>query len=410
MSTPNYDRTVVACFNGYVTQAIVNNFMPLLFVTFSAALGLGMAQLSALIGVNFVTQLVVDVLAGRYVDRIGYRPCIIAAHVASAAGLLTLGLLPPRLADPYPALVVSVMLYAVGGGLIEVMVSPIVNACPSRHKAKAMSLLHSFYCWGQLATVALSTLFFAVAGRDAWPVMACLWALVPIAGVVLFAGAPMPRIVPEGTAAMRFGELARSPLFAVFLVMMLCAGACELGMSQWASTFAETGLGVAKTVGDLAGPAAFALFMGLSRTVYGVVGDRIDLVAFIGCSAALCVATYLLAALCPIPAVGLVGCALTGFAVGIMWPGTFALAAEAMPGGGTLMFALFAVAGDLGCAAGPALVGMVAARHGDDLHAGLLAGAVFPVILLAGMLAMRRLRRRGASDASDASGAPSRAA
>ncbi|HJE21884.1 MAG TPA: MFS transporter [Bifidobacterium pullorum] len=398
-TAPNYDRTVVACFNGYVTQAIINNFMPLLFVTFSASFGIDMAQLSTLISVNFITQLVVDVLAGRYVDRIGYRPCIIAAHVAAAAGLLTLGLLPTRAADPYPALMAAIVLYAIGGGLIEVMVSPIVNACPSEHKDKAMSLLHSFYCWGQVGTVAVSTLFFALAGRDAWPVMACLWAIVPIAGIALFATSPMPDILPEGTSSMKLGELVRNPLFAVFFVMMLCAGASELGMSQWASTFAETGLGVSKTIGDLAGPAAFAVFMGLSRTIYGILGHRLNLKVFIAASAALGVATYLVAALTTMPLLGLVACALTGFAVGIMWPGTFALAAEAMPTGGTLMFAVFAVAGDLGCTAGPAIVGTVAAANGDSLQAGLLVGALFPVILLVGVIALRQIlyttRRNG---------------
>lgn len=390
-AAPNYDRTVVACFNGYVTQAIINNFMPLLFVTFSATLGIDMARLSMLISVNFVTQLVVDVLAGTYVDRIGYRPCIIAAHVAAAAGLLTLGLLPTRVADPYPALLAAIVLYAIGGGLIEVMVSPIVNACPSEHKDKAMSLLHSFYCWGQVGTVAISTLFFALAGRDAWPVMACLWAIVPMVGIVLFATSPMPDILPEGTTSMKLSELVRNPLFTVFFIMMLCAGASEQGMSQWASTFAETGLGVSKTVGDLAGPAAFAVFMGLSRTIYGVLGHRLNLKVFIAASAALGVGTYLVAALTAMPVLGLIACALTGFAVGIMWPGTFALAAEAMPAGGTLMFAIFAVAGDLGCSAGPAIVGTVAAANGDDLQSGLLVGALFPVILLVGVVALRQL-------------------
>lgn len=393
-TAPNYNRTIIACFNGYITQAIINNFMPLLFVTFSATLGIDMARLSTLITANFVTQLVVDILAGRYVDRIGYKPCIIAAHVAAATGLLMLGLAPTRLDDPYPALLAAIMMYAVGGGLIEVMVSPIVNACPSDHKAEAMSLLHSFYCWGQVATVLVSTLFFAVAGREAWPVMACLWAIVPLAGIVLFAISPMPSILPEGTSSMALGKLARNPLFIVFFIMMLCAGASELGMSQWASTFAETGLDVSKTVGDLAGPAAFAVFMGLSRTIYGIFGHKLNLTWFIAASAVLGVTTYLIAALSPSPVAGLTACALTGFAVGIMWPGTFALAADAIPAGGTLMFALFAVAGDLGCAAGPAIIGAVAAANGDNVQHGLMIGTLFPALLLAGVVALRQLMRR----------------
>ena len=394
VSTPNgaanYDRTVVACFIGYVTQAVINNFMPLLFVTFAATFGISMARLSALITVNFITQLIVDVLAGRFVDRIGYKPCIIAAHVAALAGLLVLGLVPTHVADPYPAILAAIILYALGGGLIEVMLSPIVEACPSEHKAKAMSLLHSFYCWGQLGTVVISTLFLFAFGTGSWPVLACLWGAVPIAGIVMFAGAPMPRIVPEGTATMRFVDLARRPVFYLMFLMMLCAGAAEQGMSQWASTFAESGLGVTKVVGDLAGPAAFALMMGLARTIYGVLGHRLNLTVFIAGSSVLCVAMYLTAALSPSPVLGLAACAITGFSVGIMWPGTFSMAADAMPGGGTLMFALLAVAGDLGCAGGPAVVGFIASANSDNLQTGLLFGSVFAAVLLVCVFVVRR--------------------
>ena len=385
-----YGRTIVACFNGYVTQAVINNYTPLLFVTFAATFGIDLARLSMLITVNFVTQLAVDLLAGRYVDRIGYRPCIIGAHVLAAAGLLALGLLPHRVADPFAAILAAVVLYAFGSGLIEVMVSPIVEACPTRHKAKMMSLLHSFYSWGQLVTVAVSTVFHWVFGIGSWPVLACLWAVVPLLGIALFAGAPMPAIVPEGAERIGGRQMLRKPVFWVLFVMMLCAGAAEQGMSQWASAFAESALGVTKVVGDLAGPAAFALMMALSRTVYGMFGHRINLRAFIAGSSALCVATYLLAACAPSPMAGLVGCAMTGFAVGIMWPGTFSLAAERMPGGGTLMFALFAVAGDLGCAGGGTMVGLVSSANGDDLRTGILSGTVFAVVMLACVLVLRR--------------------
>lgn len=397
-ASPNYDRTVIACFVGYVTQAVINNFMPLLFVTFAATFGIDMARLSALITVNFVTQLIVDVLAGRFVDRIGYKPCIIAAHVAALAGLLTLGLVPTRVSDPYVAILGAIILYALGGGLIEVMVSPIVEACPSAHKAKAMSLLHSFYCWGQLGTVAISTLFLFAFGTGSWPVLACVWGIVPIIGIAMFAGAPMPRIVPEGTTTMRFVDMAHKPVFYLMFLMMLCAGAAEQGMSQWASAFAESGLGVAKVVGDLAGPAAFALMMGTARTLYGIFGHRINLTVFIAGSSVLCVAMYVIAALSPWPIVGLVACAVTGFSVGIMWPGTFSIAADAMPSGGTLMFALLAVAGDLGCAGGPTLVGFVASANNDSLQTGLLFGSVFAMVLLVCVFVARRfaVRHRGA--------------
>lgn len=400
-SAPNYDRTVVACFVGYVTQAVINNFMPLLFVTFATTLGIGMTRLSALITINFVTQLVVDVLAGKFVDRIGYKPCILAAHVAALAGLLVLGLLPVHVPDPYPAIVAAVFLYAVGGGLIEVMVSPIVEACPSKHKAKAMSLLHSFYCWGQLGTVLISTVFLFVFGAASWPILACLWAIVPAIGIAMFAGAPMPAIIPEGTTAMRFVDLLKRPAFLLMFLMMLCAGAAEQGMSQWASAFAETGLGVTKVIGDLAGPAMFALMMGLSRTIYGIWGHRMNLTVFISGSSLLCVSMYLTASLCSIPLVGLAACAITGFSVGIMWPGTFSMAADAMPGGGTLMFALLAVAGDLGCASGPAVVGFVASANGDDLKTGLLFGSLFAAVLLVCVVIETMARRRAAVSIGD---------
>ncbi|MGO1347096.1 MAG: MFS transporter [Bifidobacterium psychraerophilum] len=397
-----YTRTIVACFNGYVTQAVINNFMPLLFVTFSTTLGIGLGKLASLITLNFVTQLIVDVLAGKYVDRIGYKPCIVAAHVFAAAGLLVLGIVPPQVTEPYPFLVLAIVLYALGGGLIEVLVSPIVQGCPTAHKAKMMSLLHSFYCWGQVATVALSTLALWVLGIGTWPVLACLWALVPIAGVLLFLGAPIPAIIPEGSERFDFRQLLRRPAFIVFFIMMLCAGAAEQGMAQWASAFAETGLGVTKVIGDLAGPAAFAVMMGISRTIYGVLGHRINLRFFIASSAGLCIITYLVAGLAPSPVLGLIACALTGLSVGIMWPGTFSLAVENMPGGGTLMFALFAVAGDIGCAAGPALVGTVSAMQDDNLRAGLLAGTVFAVILLIATILPGLTRSRNAAPSGEA--------
>ncbi|MCO6558747.1 MAG: MFS transporter [Bifidobacterium sp.] len=376
--------------------------MPLLFVTFAATLKIDMVRISNLITINFVTQLVVDALAGKYVDRVGYKRCIIAAHVFAAIDLVTLGLVPTHVSDPYAAILVSLVFYAFGGGLIEVMVSPIVEACPTKHKAKAMSLLHSFYCWGQLATVIISTLFLWFFGINNWPTLSCIWAIVPVIGIVMFATAPMPDIVPEGITAMTARDLLGRPVSYLFFIMMLCAGAAEQGMSQWASAFAESGLGVQKVIGDLAGPADFALMMALSRTIYGIWGNKINLDAFMTGSCILCVVVYLLAALSPSPVLALAGCALTGFSVGIMWPGTFSLAAAEMPGGGTLMFAVFAIAGDLGCAGGPTLVGMVSAAHGNNLKSGLLLGTVFAVILLVCFFLMRKMKSQDVTTQSAA--------
>lgn len=386
----NYKPTLRSCYLGYITQAVVNCLLPLLFIIFQTDYGVSFERLGRLIFLNFFTQLVVDLISVKLVEQISCRALMVSAHALGVVGLWTLAFLPGVLPDPYVGLSIAVVLQGIGGGLLEVLVSPVVESIPGDDKAGAMSLLHSFYCWGQLGTVAISTLFLFAFGTGSWPVLACLWAIVPAIGIAMFAGAPMPRIVPEGTATMRFADLSKKPVFYLMFLMMLCAGAAEQGMSQWASAFAESGLGVTKVIGDLAGPAAFALMMGLSRTIYGVLGHRLDLTAFIASSSVLCVAMYLTAALTTAPVLGLLACALTGFSVGIMWPGTFSMAADAMPGGGTLMFALLAVAGDLGCAGGPAVVGLVASANGDSLKTGLLFGSMFALVLLACVVAARK--------------------
>ena len=377
----SYNHTIYASYLGYITQAIVNNFAPLLFLTFISEFGLTMELITLITTVNFAVQLAVDAIAAKIVDRIGYRPCIVAAHVFAAMGLVGLAVLPSVM-PPFAGIMAAVVLYAVGGGLLEVLVSPIVEACPTERKAAAMSLLHSFYCWGHVFLVVVSTAFFAVFGIGAWRVMACIWALVPLVNVAYFLLVPIAPIVQEGTKQLSFGELFRSRVFWVLMVMMVCAGASEQGMSQWASAFAEKGLSISKTMGDLAGPCAFAILMGTARALYGKFEAKIPLKGFMAGSCVLCVACYLLAALCDAPLLALVGCAVCGFSVGIFWPGTFSTAAVALPGGGTAMYALMALAGDLGCSGGPTLVGMVSDAAGGVLQSGLLAAIVFPVVML----------------------------
>ena len=377
----SYTHTIYASYLGYITQAIVNNFAPLLFITFIGEFDLKMEMITLITTVNFAVQLAVDAIAAKVVDRIGYRPCIVAAHVFAAAGLAGLAVFPAIL-PPFAGIMTAVVLYAVGGGILEVLVSPIVEACPSERKAAAMSLLHSFYCWGHVFLVVVSTAFFAVFGIGAWRVMACIWALVPLVNVAYFLLVPIAPIVQEGTKQLSFGELFRSRVFWVLMVMMVCAGASEQGMSQWASAFAEKGLSISKTMGDLAGPCAFAILMGTARALYGKFEAKIPLKGFMAGSCVLCVACYLLAALCDAPLLALVGCAVCGFSVGIFWPGTFSTAAVALPGGGTAMYALMALAGDLGCSGGPTLVGMVSDAAGGVLQSGLLAAIVFPVVML----------------------------
>ena len=384
----NYKRTIYACFIGYIVQAIVNNFVPLLFVTFQKTYGIPLSKITLLITINFVLQLIVDMLSAWFIDKIGYRASVIMAHVAAATGLILLTVLPEIMPDAFVGILLSVCIYAVGGGLLEVLVSPIVEACPTENKEKMMSLLHSFYCWGHVGVVLISTMFFASFGTENWKFLALFWALVPIFNIFMFARAPIYPLEGEGEKKLSLRELFGKKVFWVFMIMMVCSGASEQAVSQWASTFAETGLGVSKAIGDLAGPMAFAALMGLSRLIYGKFGDRINLDGYMIFSCALCIASYACIVFVPVPAINLIGCAICGFSVGIMWSGTFSKASAAIRGGGTAMFALLALAGDLGCSGGPTLAGLVSSSAGGNLKAGILAATVFPVLLLCGILVL----------------------
>ena len=381
-----YNKTITACFVGYIVQAVVNNFTPLLFLFFQRSYHIPLSQITLLVTFNFGIQLLVDLVSVGFVDKIGYRASMIMAHVLAAAGLILLTILPEVLPSPFAGILIAVMIYAVGGGLLEVLVSPVVEACPSDNKEKAMSMLHSFYCWGYAGVVLLSTLFFHVAGIGNWKILALVWALIPIGNAFGFASVPMAPLIEDGESGLQLKELFGLKIFWVLLVMMICAGASEQAVSQWASTFAEKGLGISKTAGDLAGPVAFALLMGTSRLFYGRYGDRIDLDRFMVYSCCLCILSYLGISLLPMPQLSLAACAVCGLSVGIMWPGTFSKASAALPKGGTAMFALLALGGDIGCSGGPTLVGMVSGALGDDLKMGVLAGIIFPVLLLAGVI------------------------
>ena len=384
----SYNHTIYASYLGYITQAIVNNFAPLLFLTFIGEFDLTMEKITLITTINFAVQLAVDAIAAKVVDRIGYRPCIVAAHIFAAAGLAGLALLP-AIMPPFAGILTAVVLYAIGGGIIEVLISPIVEACPTDAKTAAMSLLHSFYCWGHVFLVVVSTGFFALFGIASWRVMACLWAFVPLLNVFYFLLVPIAPIVSGETRQLSISELFRSKVFWVLMVMMVCAGASEQAMSQWASAFAEKGLGVSKTMGDLAGPCAFAVLMGTARALYGKFEAKLPLRSFMAGSCVMCIGCYLLAALSGNPLLALLGCALCGFSVGIFWPGTFSTAAAALPGGGTAMFALMALAGDLGCSGGPTVVGISSGAMGGVLQSGLLVALIFPVVMLVFTLLIR---------------------
>ena len=385
-----YNKTITACFVGYIVQAIVNNFVPLLFLTFQRTYDIPLSQITLLVTFNFGVQLLVDLLSVGFVDRIGYRASMVIAHFLSAAGLILLTFLPELLPSPFAGILIAVMVYAIGGGILEVLVSPVVEACPSDNKEKAMSMLHSFYCWGHVGVVLISTLFFYVFGIDNWKILAAVWAVIPICNAFVFTKVPIAKLIEEGESGLRLRELFGIKIFWILLIMMVCAGASEQAVSQWASTFAEKGLGISKTAGDLAGPMAFAILMGASRAFYGKYGDRIHLDRFMIYSCCLCIASYLGISLSPNPLLSLFACATCGLSVGIMWPGTFSKASAALPRGGTAMFAFLALGGDLGCSGGPTLVGMVSSSLGDNLKMGVLAGVIFPVLLLTGIVLCRK--------------------
>lgn len=382
----------MACYLGFVTQAICANFIPLLFMVFHENYKISFGKLALISTTFFFTQLIVDFICAKAVDKIGYRPCIVAAEVTSGLGLMSLAIVPDLLPSPFIGILISVIIYAIGSGLTEVLASPIVEACPFENKETAMSLLHSFYCWGSVAVILGSTVFFTCIGLDKWKILAVLWSLIPLANIYNFVTCPIEKLTDDGEG-MSMGQLLKTKFFWLFIVLMVCAGASEISMSQWASAFAESALHVSKTVGDLAGPCGFAVCMGISRTLYGKFGEKVDLSIFMIASGILCLACYLLAALAGIPILGLIGCAACGFSVGIMWPGSISISSKIMPRGGTAMFALLALAGDLGGAAGPAILGNVSQATGDNLQAGVLAGIGFPIGLVICVLLARKKYR-----------------
>ena len=385
----NYRRTLIACYMGFITQAISANFAPLLFLTFHKDYNIPLGKIALISTVFFLTQLVVDLFCAHFVDRIGYRKCIVASEISSAAGLIGLAVLPGILPDPFTGILLCVVIYAIGSGLIEVLCSPIVEACPFDNKESVMSLLHSFYCWGSVGVILLSTLFFAAFGIGSWKVLACLWALVPIYNIFNFATCPIEHLVEDGEG-MSIGKLFTVPVFWLAILLMACSGASELAMSQWASAFVESALGLSKTLGDLVGPCLFAVTMGISRVIFGKYGEKLDLVKYMMGSGLLCLFCYILASMTSSPAAGLTGCIFCGFSVGIMWPGTLSISSKALPTGGTALFALLAMAGDLGGAAGPGLVGISAQILGNDLRSGMRIGCIFPLLPIAGLFVMKQ--------------------
>lgn len=385
----NYKKTLVACYLGFVTQAISANFAPLLFLTFKSTYGITLEKIAMIPLVFYLTQLLIDLAATKFADKIGYRICVVASQVLSAVGLVLMAILPEVFPVPFIGILVSVVLYAIGSGLIEVLVSPIVEACPFENKDGMMSLLHSFYCWGAMGVILGSTFFFSVFGVGSWKILTLIWALVPLYNTFNFINCPIERLVEDGKN-MGISKLLKTPIFWLMIVLMVCSGASEATMAQWASAFTESAIGVSKTVGDLAGPCLFAMFMGISRMLYGKFSEKLDLTKVMLVCGIMCASCYLLASLSTLPILGLAGCALCGLAVGIMWPGSISISSQKCPRGGTAMFAFLALAGDLGAMVSPAMVGTLSEMADGNLKTGLLVATIFPVVLVFGLLILNK--------------------
>lgn len=388
----DFRHTIAASYIGYITQAIVNNFAPLLFVTFHRTYGISLSRIGLLVTVNFVTQILVDLFSAKFTDRIGYRLNAVLAHIFAAVGLILLGILPELTSDPYLGISIAVVIYAVGGGLTEVIISPIVEACPTDKKGAAMSLLHSFYCWGSVLVVLVSTLLFRLLGLDSWRIISAMWAVIPACNAIYFCFVPINSLADEGRG-MSITGLLKEKVFWVLALLMLCSGASELAMSQWASALAETGLHVSKTAGDLAGPCFFAILMGSGRVLHAHVAERFSLTGYLGACACLCIVSYLVVTFSPLPAISLAACGVCGLSVAAMWPGTFSISSKVCPQGGTTIFALLALAGDIGCSAGPTTVGFVSSALRDNLKLGLLSAIIFPVLMLVGLAMCRKYEK-----------------
>ena len=395
----NYKKTLVACYLGFVTQAISANFAPLLFLTFKSTYGITLDKIAMIPLMFYLTQLLVDLAATKFADKIGYRTCVIASQVLSAVGLVLMAILPEILPAPFVGILISVVLYAIGSGLIEVLVSPIVEACPFENKDGVMSLLHSFYCWGAMGVILGSTLFFAVFGVENWKILTFIWALCPLYNTFNFIHCPIERLVEDGKS-MGIRKLLKTPIFWLMIILMVCTGASEATMAQWASAFTESAVGVSKTIGDLAGPCLFAMFMGIARMLYGKFSEKLDLTKVMLVCGIMCAGCYLLASLSTLPLLGLAGCAFCGLAVGIMWPGSISISSQTCPRGGTAMFAFLALAGDLGATASPAMVGSLSEMAGGNLKTGLLVATLFPIILVIGLIILRRSKKHQTIDKS----------
>ena len=393
MKKLSFEHTKTACYLGSISQSIVCGFLPLLFVIFNQDYGIPLAKVTLFATINFVIQLIMDFTSLFYIDRVSYRKTIVVAHLLAAGGFLFLGIVAPRVQNTYLAVLFSVMLFSAGGGLFEVLLSPIIEGCPSKNKAATMSMLHSMFAFGSIGVILLTNLLLFIFGKNNWHYIAIIWALIPFANAIYFLIVPINKIVDNNERTPLF-KLFKKKSFLVFILIMFCSGASEIAMSQWASAFAESSLGVSKVMGDILGPCIFASMMALSRVLYSKLADRINLAKYLLACGFLTVACFLTAALSPVKIMALLACGFCGFTVGIMWPGTVSLTAKTYPMGGAAMFGVMALAGDIGCTSGPTLVGFVASAFGGELRMGLLISSIFPILLVVGtILLMKRVKK-----------------
>lgn len=402
----DYRLTIRCCYLGMFVQAIVINLAPILFIPFKEQLGLTFEQLGRLILINFVTQVAFDLIAGATVTRLGVRRMVVAAHILVTLGLWLFAWLPGRLTSPYAGLVIGTIVFSMGGGVLELLLSPIINAVPSERKAADMSLLHSFYAWGQMTVILLTALAVFVLPAGPWRWVAPFWSIVPALGAWGFSRAPIPPFVEE-EKRHRLRELLRVPAFLAAMLGLALAGASEIAISQWISAFAEKALRFPKLLGDLGGVCLFAAALGVGRTWYGLYGHKVCIRTRMIGGALLATVMYVLASLSPWPWVSLLACVMSGLAVSLFWPGLLSLTAVRFPLAGASMFAVLCAAGDMGCALAPWAVGLCADRvtalglgggmgwtpEAFGLRMGLLAGALFPFGLL---LVLIGLRQKGA--------------
>lgn len=383
-----YNKTLKACYLGFITQSIVCNFASLLFLRFHYEFNISIGTIALIPTVFFFTQILIDIFCAKFVDRIGYRKCVVTSEILAALGLIGLAILPNLFSNPFIGIIISVIIYAAGSGLIEVLVSPIVEACPFENKESVMSLLHSFYCWGVVGVIIITTVFFKIFGIENWRILAIIWAIIPLYNIYNFAVCPIEHLTEDGQG-LKTNVLLKNPKFWISIILMICAGASELAMAQWASAYVESALNLSKTIGDIVGPCLFAVAMGICRIFYGKYGEKINLLNFMTFSGVLCLVCYLLVALTKAPVLGLIGCVICGFSVAIMWPGTISISSKQLPLGGTAMFALLAMSGDLGGTIGPAIVGIATEHAGNNLKSGLLLGCIFPIVLILATIVLR---------------------